>query len=46
MCLWCLKAHLKLFYFIAGVWIGVDWDEAERGKHDGSHNGQRYFSAR
>lgn len=34
------------FYFIAGVWIGVDWDEAERGKHDGSHNGQRYFSAR
>lgn len=29
-----------------GVWIGVDWDEAERGKHDGSHNGQRYFSAR
>lgn len=36
----------SLFYFIAGVWIGVYWDEAERGKHDGSHNGQRYFSAR
>nr|XP_022332056.1 tubulin-specific chaperone E-like [Crassostrea virginica] len=29
-----------------GVWIGVDWDEPERGKHDGSHNGKSYFNTR
>ncbi|XP_062606244.1 tubulin-specific chaperone E-like [Saccostrea cucullata] len=29
-----------------GIWIGVDWDEAERGKHDGSHQGHRYFTTR
>lgn len=46
MYLWCLKVYLKLFYFIVGVWIGVDWDEVERGKYDGSYNGQRYFSVR
>ena len=26
-----------------GSWIGVEWDNPERGKHDGSHNGKRYF---
>ena len=29
-----------------GTWLGVDWDDSERGKHDGSVNGKRYFSAR
>ncbi|XP_013395926.1 tubulin-specific chaperone E-like [Lingula anatina] len=28
-----------------GVWLGVDWDDATRGKHDGSHEGRRYFTA-
>lgn len=27
----------------AGVWIGVEWDDPSRGKHDGSHNGVSYF---
>ena len=27
----------------AGDWLGVEWDDAERGKHDGKHNGIRYF---
>ncbi|EPS72964.1 tubulin folding cofactor, partial [Genlisea aurea] len=27
-------------------WIGVDWDADGDGKHDGSHNGVRYFNAR
>ncbi|XP_066552729.1 tubulin-specific chaperone E isoform X2 [Amia ocellicauda] len=27
----------------AGVWLGVEWDNPERGKHDGSHEGVRYF---
>ncbi|PMD14574.1 RNI-like protein [Hyaloscypha hepaticicola] len=25
------------------VWLGVEWDEPSRGKHDGSHKGKRYF---
>ncbi|XP_026677352.1 tubulin-specific chaperone E-like [Diaphorina citri] len=26
-----------------GVWYGIDWDSETRGKHDGSHNGVKYF---
>eukprot|EP00164_Ancoracysta_twista_P006539 GFYU01009116.1.p1 GENE.GFYU01009116.1~~GFYU01009116.1.p1 ORF type:complete len:599 (-),score=184.01 GFYU01009116.1:22-1722(-) len=26
-----------------GLWLGVEWDDVERGKHDGVHNGERYF---
>ena len=26
-----------------GSWIGVEWDNPIRGKHDGSHNGKKYF---
>ncbi|XP_057793739.1 tubulin-folding cofactor E [Salvia miltiorrhiza] len=29
-----------------GDWVGVDWDADGEGKHDGSHNGVRYFTAR
>lgn len=28
----------------AGTWLGVEWDDARRGRHDGSHNGTRYFT--
>lgn len=28
----------------AGSWLGVEWDDAARGKHDGSHKGTRYFT--
>ncbi|KHJ95718.1 CAP-Gly domain protein [Oesophagostomum dentatum] len=27
----------------AGVWVGVEWDDSSRGKHDGCVNGVRYF---
>ncbi|KAI0690587.1 hypothetical protein BC835DRAFT_173148 [Cytidiella melzeri] len=27
-----------------GTWIGVEWDDPKRGKHDGEKNGTRYFS--
>lgn len=27
-----------------GVWLGVEWDDRQRGKHDGSHEGVQYFS--
>lgn len=26
-----------------GQWLGVEWDEPSRGKHDGMHDGVRYF---
>ena len=29
-----------------GVWYGVEWDNPARGKHDGTSNGQRFFSCR
>lgn len=29
-----------------GTWLGVEWDDPSRGKHDGSHKGQRYFQCR
>ena len=29
-----------------GIWLGVEWDDAARGKHNGSHRGTRYFTCR
>ncbi|XP_064622047.1 tubulin-specific chaperone E-like [Lineus longissimus] len=29
-----------------GVWLGIEWDEPSRGKHDGTHNNNRYFTTR
>lgn len=26
-----------------GTWLGVEWDHADKGKHDGEHKGIRYF---
>ena len=26
-----------------GLWLGVEWDNPERGKHDGLHENRRYF---
>ncbi|KAE8738925.1 hypothetical protein FOCC_FOCC015575 [Frankliniella occidentalis] len=31
---------------LPGSWIGVEWDDSARGKHDGSHNGVSYFKTR
>ncbi|KAI8958554.1 RNI-like protein [Daldinia sp. FL1419] len=28
----------------SGSWLGVEWDDPARGKHDGSHKGVRYFT--
>lgn len=27
-----------------GVWVGVEWDDPTRGKHNGEAGGQRYFT--
>lgn len=29
-----------------GEWLGIEWDDPERGKHDGSHGGVQYFQTR
>ncbi|XP_069543552.1 tubulin-specific chaperone E [Brachyistius frenatus] len=29
-----------------GLWLGVEWDVPQRGKHDGSHQGVQYFTCR
>ncbi|KAK4451682.1 HotDog domain-containing protein [Podospora aff. communis PSN243] len=29
-----------------GLWLGVEWDDPSRGKHDGQHKGVRYFSCK
>lgn len=28
----------------SGEWLGVEWDDPWRGKHDGVKDGQRYFT--
>lgn len=28
----------------SGSWLGVEWDDATRGKHNGSHKGASYFT--
>ena len=27
----------------SGTWMGIEWDDPKRGKHDGSKDGKRYF---
>lgn len=29
-----------------GLWLGVEWDNSARGKHDGIKDGKRYFNCR
>ncbi|XP_074846244.1 tubulin-specific chaperone E isoform X2 [Carettochelys insculpta] len=29
-----------------GLWLGVEWDNPQRGKHNGSHEGIQYFKCR
>jgi hypothetical protein len=29
-----------------GQWLGVEWDDASRGKHNGTHQGVSYFKCR
>ncbi|XP_010157559.1 PREDICTED: tubulin-specific chaperone E [Eurypyga helias] len=30
----------------AGIWLGVEWDDPQRGKHDGTYEGTRYYKCR
>ncbi|KAF8965202.1 hypothetical protein BDZ97DRAFT_1904102 [Flammula alnicola] len=29
-----------------GLWLGVEWDSPDRGKHDGNKDGKQYFTCR
>jgi dynactin complex subunit len=29
-----------------GAWLGIEWDDPARGKHDGTHQGTSYFTCR
>ena len=29
-----------------GTWIGLEWDDVSRGKHDGTVGGRKYFTCR
>ncbi|XP_044755884.1 tubulin-specific chaperone E [Coccinella septempunctata] len=29
----------------SSTWLGIDWDDPKRGKHNGHHNGKQYFEA-
>ncbi|KAK0085825.1 hypothetical protein PV325_004352 [Microctonus aethiopoides] len=29
-----------------GMWLGIDWDDPSRGKHNGIHGGKEYFKTR
>lgn len=47
-----LSSHVGTIRFIgpvegySGQWLGVEWDEPSRGKHDGTKDGVRYFSCK
>ena len=28
----------------SGTWLGVEWDDPQRGKHDGAKDGIQYFT--
>nr|XP_058944024.1 tubulin-specific chaperone E-like [Pocillopora verrucosa] len=30
----------------SGEWYGIEWDDPDRGKHDGTHEGVKYFECR
>lgn len=43
------KGIVKYIGLVEGYkdpWIGIDWDDPTRGKHDGTVNGVNYFQAR
>ena len=47
-----LKGHLCTVRYIGavadkpGTWLGVEWDDANRGKHNGTYGDVVYFECR
>ncbi|KAK3341231.1 hypothetical protein B0T25DRAFT_573635 [Lasiosphaeria hispida] len=42
----CTVGYIGEVAGTTGSWLGVEWDDASRGKHDGQHKGLRYFSCK
>ena len=42
----CTVRYAGLIAGKEGTWVGVEWDDAGRGKNDGSVAGKRYFECR
>ena len=42
----CTVRYLGSVQSTKGEWLGVEWDDAGRGKHDGSHDGIKYFECK
>ena len=46
----CLSGHIGTIKFVgsvhgtAGTWLGIEWDDPQRGKHDGAKDGVQYFA--
>ena len=40
----CTVRYIGSLSGAKGTWLGVEWDRAELGKHDGTHDGVRYFT--
>ena len=45
-----LSGHIGTIKFVGsvhdttGTWLGVEWDDPQRGKHDGAKGGVQYFT--
>ena len=35
--------YVGLVHGTSGTWLGVEWDDPSRGKHDGVKDGSEYF---
>lgn len=48
----CTKGNLCTVRYVGevrgkpGRWLGVEWDDATRGKHSGTHEGVKYFECK
>ncbi|KAJ5297671.1 hypothetical protein PENANT_c005G06601 [Penicillium antarcticum] len=42
----CTIRYVGTVQGTTGDWLGVEWDDAIRGKHSGEHKGIRYFSCK
>lgn len=39
----CTVRYVGQVHGTTGEWLGVEWDDPSRGKHDGSHDSVKYF---
>ncbi|EFE40593.1 tubulin-specific chaperone, putative [Trichophyton verrucosum HKI 0517] len=42
----CTVRYIGPVHGTKGEWLGVEWDEPDRGKHSGAHNGVKYFQCK